>query len=931
MGSQNSSSGSNILMHFLRVLGKPFFLLIMFGLWLVSFVIWAIKLLQFKLAKWPPDEVQLFKQTAARDWQQTRGSFEYLNQWMGKGTGGLFALLTAGVNQILNFANRATGGLKIGGRRTMDGLKRIQIHRWAIGLIGGFLAMLVGLGRGLRQGLQAGYESVRRLFRTNYGKARTIYRSKNTGKSVATEIKKQQIKPSVIHLSARESANQTVLKRTRRAWWWSKLIGGAVAVCLVLVTAIGIWGYFVIWKDLPDAASLQYYQPPLTSKIYDRNGQLLFQVYEDENRFPTQLNRLPDYVKYAHIAIEDKTFYDHLGISLPDIGRAALSNFTKWKCEQSEEECSQTLQGGSTITQQLVKNTLLTPERSFERKIKEAILALQVERLFTKDQILEMYLNQIAYGGTAYGIEAASRQYFSKTAEQLSLGEAALLAGLPAAPSAYSPFGATPEKAIERQHQVLDQMLDAGFITQEDYDAAVAEKLAFNRPEDDLKAPHFVMYLREQLEREIGPEKLYQGGLRIRTSIDLNLQAYAEQVLKDEVDRLRRLNVTNGAVLITKPDTGEILAMVGSTDYFDVENQGNFNATTALRQPGSSIKPLTYATALEMSIPSPMRAGGQLRYTAATVIDDSPITFPNPGSQPYAPQNYDGRFHGKVTVRTALASSYNIPAVKTLNDVGVNELIDMAERLGITTWQDRDRFGLALTLGAGEVRMVDMAVLYGTFANLGVKQPLEPVLRMVDKNDQIMDPNMGVIPSPFDGKQTVLDPRVAFIMNSILSDDDARVPSFGRGSKLTIPNQVVAVKTGTTNSLRDNWTIGYTPDYLVAVWVGNNDNTPMSRVASGITGATPIWHDIMNYLLNEYEYKGIDSDGNELDSPLVESVGFPWRPPEGLVSVQICPHTGTLACAGCLGKTEWFIRGTEPTKQCTSFRPPVTPSPGQSL
>jgi membrane peptidoglycan carboxypeptidase len=506
-----------------------------------------------------------------------------------------------------------------------------------------------------------------------------------------------------------------------------------------------------------------------------------------------------------------------------------------------------------------------------------------------------MYFNEIPYGGATYGIEEAAQRFFGKSAKELTLAEGALLAGLPAAPTAYSPFGPSPELAAERKREVLRRMVEDEYISQPQADQALAEELHFRTDSIDIRAPHFVMYVKDLLVQEYGEQVLTQGGLSVKTTLDLNVQNVAQAAVAEEVESLASLRVQNGAALVTDPRTGEILAMVGSKDYFDFEHDGQVNVTLRPRQPGSSIKPLTYATAMERGLLTP-----------SSIIQDTPITYQTVGSPPYSPKNYDGQYHGNVTVREALASSYNIPAVKTLARLGVPTLLNKAEQLGITTWTDRNRFGLSLTLGGGEVLMKDMAQLYSAFANYGY--PVEPsaILEITNYKGETLYRNSCALDLNNCFDQRSLDPRVAYQITDILKDNRARTPAFGPQSVLVIPGQEVAVKTGTTNSLRDNWTIGYTSERLVAVWVGNNDNTSMSYVASGITGASPIWNQIMRVLLSEH-------------NPHV----FP--DPAGLKRVEICKTTGTLPCAGCPWvETEFFIPGTEPTQACRpeQFRSP---------
>ncbi|MDP2632451.1 MAG: PBP1A family penicillin-binding protein, partial [Candidatus Curtissbacteria bacterium] len=579
-----------------------------------------------------------------------------------------------------------------------------------------------------------------------------------------------------------------------------------VGIAMILAILVGVW---YMTRDLPSPKALEDRQVPQTTKIYDRGGKLLFNVYTDENRTLVPLSEIPDNLKHATIAIEDKDFYKHKGFDIYGIVRAAKVNVL-----------GGSLQGGSTITQQLVKSAFLTPDRTVTRKVKELYLAFRVEMAFSKDRILEMYLNQVPYGGTAWGVSAAAEQYFGKSVKDLTLAEAALLAGLPQAPSYYSPFGQDPQRAKDRQKTVLARMVDSHYITRDQAEQAAAEDIKFQASIVDIRAAHFVMYVREYLAEKYGESIAAQGGLKVTTTLDLDIQEDAQKIVADNIAKLKPLNVGNGAAVVTKPKTGEILAMVGSKDFFDVEGDGNVNVTIALRQPGSSIKPINYATALEHKL-----------ITAATVIMDAPTTFSG-GPKPYRPVNYDGRFHGPVQVRYALGNSFNIPAVKVLALNGVVEMIKMAREMGITSFQDESRYGLSLTLGGGEVKMTEMAIAFGVFANEGVRIDLTPVLKVEDSKGRVLE--------EFKQKtgKRVLTPETSFLISSILSDNSARTAAFGPSSQLVIRGKNVAVKTGTTDDKRDNWTIGYTPTYLVASWVGNNDNKPMNQnLASGVTGA----------------------------------------------------------------------------------------------
>jgi len=643
--------------------------------------------------------------------------------------------------------------------------------------------------------------------------------------------------------------------------------------------AVGLAGaygfYLAILKDLPSPQKLIDRSLALTTKIYDRKGNLLYKIYREQNRTLIPLKEIPQEVVEATIAVEDWGFWTHSGLSWRGIVRAAKHNLFN---------PDKSLAGGSTITQQLVKNALLDSEKTWRRKIKEAILAVLVEQHFSKKDILQMYFNEVPYGGMAYGIEEAAQKYFGKSVREVNLAEGALLAGLPAGPTRFSPFGAYPALAKERQSRVLASMVEAGYLTNEETEAARKEPLRFSLKNISILAPHFVFYVKDLLAQNWGETMVEEGGLEVITSLDLDLQLKAEKIVKEELGQIAHLGVSNAGVLIVRPKNGEILAMVGSRDYFDFSNDGNVNVTLSKRQPGSAIKVINYAVALQNG------------FTLATIIPDTPITFRSPYQEPYSPRNYDGKFHGNVSLRTALGSSFNVPAVKVLAALGVERMIDMGQKMGITTWEDRSRFGLSLTLGGGEIKMIDLAQAYGVLANLGQKVTLTPFLKI--------KPSIGKKSLFFDlawqnQTEAVLDPGVAFLLNDILSDNQARAMGFGLHSLLNIPNHAMAVKTGTSDSLRDNWAIGYTPEFLVAVWVGNNDNTPMSRIASGITGATPIWRRVADLLLEKYPATG-------------------WEKPDNVVKISICRSTGTLPCEGCpqVGE-EYFLQGTAPQEHCS--------------
>lgn len=635
----------------------------------------------------------------------------------------------------------------------------------------------------------------------------------------------------------------------------------------LIVISFCTYFYYVIYKPLPPPSDLGKKTPPVSTKIYDRNGVLLYKIYKDENRSIVPLSQIPIHVRLATLAAEDAEFYQNPGFSVKGIIRALIKDIN-----------TKSLHGGSTITQQLVKNVLLTPEKTLTRKVKELILAIEVEATYTKDQILEMYLNQVSYGGTAYGIEEASQEYFGKNIKNVTLAEAAYLAGLPKSPTTYSPYGQIPESGISRQKEVLHLMAVNKFITVEQEQEAEIEKLVFLPNKNYILAPHFVMYVRQLLVDKYGEDMVEKGGLEVTTSLDISIQKLAEDIVQDEVTKLKNLNVGNGAAVVLNPKTGEILSMVGSTDYFNSSADGQVNVTTRLRQPGSSIKVVNYTYAL-----------GSGKYTPATYIQDSPITYTIPGSQPYSPANYDGRFKGNVTLRSALSQSRNIPAVKILASYGVDKMINLGQEMGISSWSDSSRFGLALTLGGGAVTTLDMARVYSTLANEGKTPELMPILTVKNYKGKTLESN-----TPHFNQS--VDPRVAFLMTNILSDNNARAPEFGFNSYLVIPGHPeVAVKTGTSNDLRDNWTDGYSQDYVVITWVGNNNNAPMSRIASGVTGASPIWNKIMSALLQS-------------------KASIDWTVPEGVLKMN-CPN----------GRSEWFLMETVQPNFCS----PPTPVPSQ--
>src|SRR3990167_534643 len=596
---------------------------------------------------------------------------------------------------------------------------------------------------------------------------------------------------------------------------------------LILISALLVFFAYTLLliqfsSLIPSPSKLSETTHPLTTEFYDRNGILLYRLYEGRNRTLVNLSDLPLDLIRATVAAEDKNFYKHFGIDLEAITRAVYHNL---KYDD--------LQGASTITQQLVKTSLLTPEKTYSRKIKEIILSLMTERIYSKDEILQMYFNEAPYGGPAWGIETAALTYFGKHAKELNLSESAYLAGLPASPTIFSPYGTNPNLAIIRKNFILDRMVEENYITFEQSKSAKSEQLNIKPPIANIEAPHFVMYIKDLLSRKYGAKFVSQGGLKIYTTLDLNLQEKIQEIRSEEVEKLKNLNVQNGAAMLTDAKTGQILAMIGSKDYYN-SKFGNFNAALSLRQPGSSIKVVTYLEACKQG------------FTPGNTILDSPVSFPD-GDKKYSPVHYDGRFHGPVSIRTALGSSYNIPAVKMLATVGLENMIQTAESLGISTFQDINRYGFSLTLGGGEVKMIDMMSVYGVLSQNGEKNYPTGILKITDSSGNIIEEYQKT------GKK-VIQPEIAYLITSILSDNGARAPAFGYNSLLNIPSHSVAVKTGTSDNKRDNWTFSYTPEFVVGVWVGNNDNSPMNpSLISGTTGAAPIWNKIMTYILKNNE------------------------------------------------------------------------------
>lgn len=643
---------------------------------------------------------------------------------------------------------------------------------------------------------------------------------------------------------------------------------------ILILMVIGLLGiiFLFIWysKDLPSPTKVVR-RTGYSSKVYDRNGNSLYDIYDDAIREPVAASDIPDYLKQATVSVEDKSFYTHSGIDLLTPLRIIKNLFYFKK-----------VTGGSTLTQQLTRNVLLTTERSLTRKIKEVILSIQIDAKYSKDEILSMYLNEAPYGGNSWGVGPAAKQYFGKEVKDLDLAECAILAGLPQLPSVYSPYSNTPTAYIDRTQHVLTRMMEDGYIDQATIDSTMEEvkNYKFASVNSTIKAPHFVFWIKELLTEKYGADVVENGGLKITTTLDLDLQQQAEKIVSDQIDASEKLKISNGAALVLDPTNGQVLAMVGSRDYFSTETDGNFNmATQALRQPGSAIKPITYL------------AGLQKGMTAATMFMDVPVTFPGEaGQKDYNPQNYTGKFSGPISFRNALGNSINTVAVKILAKVGVKNMLSLAYNMGITTLEPTEenlsRFGLAVTLGGAEVKMIDLASAYTAFANGGTSMEPIGILKVEDSNGRILEEYKAP-----EGKK-VMTEQEAFIISNILSDNSARAMTFGEVNSLNISGYQVAVKTGTTNDLRDNWTIGWTPNLLTAVWVGNNDNSEMGKVASGVSGAAPIWRKIMLY---------------EMPKRTKQDFSIP----SGIIQLDVDAVSGYPSHDGFTSKKEYFIDGTQ--------------------
>ncbi|MDP3735272.1 MAG: PBP1A family penicillin-binding protein [bacterium] len=604
---------------------------------------------------------------------------------------------------------------------------------------------------------------------------------------------------------------------------------------ITLALALSGTGAALLWAatlTVPDFSAFEDRRIIQSTKIFDRTGKiLLFDVNADTKRTVVGIEEVSRRIKNATVAIEDATFYEHKGIRPLAVVRATLKNILSGRFEQ----------GGSTITQQVVKNSILTREKRLARKLKEWILAAKLEQQMSKEGILELYLNEAPYGGSVYGVEEASQQFFGKSARDVTLAEASYLAALPQAPTYYSPYGNHRDALETRKGLVLERMLAEGFITEEERAAALAEEPTFlPRSESSIQAPHFVMYVREYLEQKYGRETIERDGLTIVTTLDSKLQTDAERVVKQfALENKKKFNAENAGLIALDPRTGEILAMVGSRDYFDKEIDGNFNVVLGERQPGSAFKPFVYATAFMKGYrPETVVFDLETEFSTECTPDGSPIS---PRAICYKPTNYDNVFRGPVSLRNALAQSINVPAVKVLYLAGLKDSLEIAERMGISTLKDIRRYGLTLVLGGGEVTLFDLTSAYGIFANDGVRVPPATILKVVRTDGTVLEEHT---PRPL----RVLPSEIARTVTNILADNEARTPAFGEQSFLYFPGYDVAAKTGTTNDYRDAWIVGYTPTIAVGAWAGNNDNSPMEKKVAGFIVA-PLWHEFINKVL----------------------------------------------------------------------------------
>lgn len=635
--------------------------------------------------------------------------------------------------------------------------------------------------------------------------------------------------------------------KNKKSWIYKALIQIFLGFfdVLVAIFLLAFLTFIYFYTNTPNVKDIQNVKISEASVIYDSSGEhILYKIFGEENRKIIPHKEMPEVAKITAIAAEDDNFYHHFGIDIKSLLRAVKTNVENDKIQQ----------GASTITQQLARSLFLSREKTATRKAKEAVLAIKIERLFTKDEILDMYLNQIPYGANAYGIQSASQTYFGKDAKDLTLDEAAFLAVLPNAPSFYFPYGKNDEQLFKKQQLILERTEKLGLASQEDVKKALSintfEKL---KPlSRDIKAPHFVMFVIEKLEEEYGREFLEKGGLKIITTLDWDKQIKAEETLKNSRAHLNNYNADNAALVSINPKNGNILSMVGSLDYFDNSIDGEVNVATRVRQPGSSFKPIVYATAFEKGL------------QPETLLYDVRTNFgPDGSGKNYIPRNYNGKFNGLVSIRQALSGSLNIPAVKALYIAGIKNTINLAQRLGITTLKDDGNYGLALALGGGGVKLLEEVSAFSVFANDGLRNSSNSLLNITDAQNNII--------YNFEKKEErVINAEIARKINSILSDNQARMAVFGPNNAFNIKDKTVAGKTGTTQDYRDAWAVGYTPSIAVGVWAGNNNNSPMKNGADGTYVAGPIWKNYMTALLeNQSREEFITYQKIESETPMI--------------------------------------------------------------
>ncbi|MEK7127296.1 MAG: PBP1A family penicillin-binding protein [Patescibacteria group bacterium] len=657
---------------------------------------------------------------------------------------------------------------------------------------------------------------------------------------------------------------------------------------LAVGSLVGVIGFSILTTivfavfsfGLPDPSKV-IRRDGFSTIIYDKGGKTLYDVYQDANRIPLDIKSIPKTLQEATVSIEDKDFYKHSGYDLLGIIRAIRNSVLRGGIAG----------GGSTITQQVVKNTLLSREQTASRKIRELILANQIETKYSKEQILQMYLNEAPYGGSLYGAESAAQKFFGKSVKDLTLLESAILAGLPQSPTSYYPFGSNPKAYVERTKNVLRRMREDGYINYQQETDSIKQLTTFQfaSASAGIKAPHFVFYVKDQLVKMFGEDTVEGGGLRVTTTLDLDWQEATEKIVNEEIIKLKKAKVGNGAAVVLDPKTGEIKAMVGSYDYFD-KDYGSYNVATALRQPGSSGKPFVYATALSKG------------YTASSMLMDVKTSYPSndPKNPIYTPENYNLKYAGPIQLRFALGNSINTIAVKLTALSGVKDIMQNGFNAGLSTWEptteNMKNVGLSLALGGREVRLLELTGAYGAFANGGLKVDPLSILKVTDAKGKVLYEYKPVT------EPRVFSPEVSFIVSHILSDDNARKDVFGANSLLVVPSHTVAVKTGTTDQKRDNWTLGYTPGVVVGVWVGNNDNTIMSpTITSGVTGAAPIWNRIMKTIL-------------------VKTPNEEFIKPDSVVAMPVDTLGGGLPHGNDGIRSEYFTKGTEPISQSSIFK-----------